>query len=247
MAIIKAFKGVRPKTELAQQVASLPYDVMNTAEAKEMAKGNPYSFLHVSRAEIDLPVGTDEHSQQVYDKAKETFYKMISDGVLAQDGQPLLYIYAQEMNGRKQFGLVACSSIDDYFNDVIKKHELTRPEKEQDRIEHMQTLQAHVGPIFLTYPKNNDIDAIVENVLVYQKPVYDFTADDNIQHRLGNQRKRCNRKHPLHFRAADTIYLYSRWPPPNSFRCKGWSKNARTKPCTYRPGGIQFLSVSFVP
>jgi uncharacterized protein (DUF1015 family) len=182
MAIIKAFKGVRPKTELAQQVASLPYDVMNTAEAKEMAKGNPYSFLHVSRAEIDLPVGTDEHSQQVYDKAKETFYKMISDGVLAQDGQPLLYIYAQEMNGRKQFGLVACSSIDDYFNDVIKKHELTRPEKEQDRIEHMQTLQAHVGPIFLTYPKNNDIDAIVENVLVYQKPVYDFTADDNIQH-----------------------------------------------------------------
>ena len=182
MAIIKAFKGVRPKNELAQQVASLPYDVMNTLEAKEMAKGNPYSFLHVSRAEIDLPAGTDEHSQQVYDKARETFHKMISDGILAQDGQPLLYVYAQEMNGRKQFGLVACSSIDDYFNDVIKKHELTRPEKEQDRIEHMQTLQAHVGPIFLTYPKNMDIDAIVENVVVYQKPVYDFTAEDNIQH-----------------------------------------------------------------
>ena len=182
MAIIKAFKGVRPKIGLAEQVASLPYDVMNTAEAREMAKGNPNSFLHVSRAEIDLPAGTDEHSQQVYDKAKDTFYKMISDGVLFQDEKPCLYIYAQVMNGRRQLGLVASSSIEDYFNDIIKKHELTRPEKEQDRIEHMQTLQAHVGPIFLTYPKNNEVDAIVENVTVYQKPVYDFTSSDNIQH-----------------------------------------------------------------
>ena len=182
MAIIKAFKGVRPKIGLAEQVAALPYDVMNTAEAREMAKGNPNSFLHVSRAEIDFPINTDEHSQQVYDKAKENFYKMINDGVLFQDEQPCLYIYAQVMNGRRQLGLVASSSIDDYFNDVIKKHELTRPEKEQDRIEHMQTLHAHVGPIFLTYPKNNEVDAIVENVIVYQKPVYDFTATDNIQH-----------------------------------------------------------------
>jgi uncharacterized protein (DUF1015 family) len=182
MAIIKAFRGVRPKIGLAEQVASLPYDVMNTAEAREMAKGNPCSFLHVSRAEIDFPVNTDEHSQQVYDKAKENFYKMISDGVLFQDGQPCLYIYAQVMNGRRQLGLVACSSIEDYFNDIIKKHELTRPEKEQDRIEHMQTLHAHVGPIFLTYPKNNEVDAIVENVIVYQKPVYDFKASDDIQH-----------------------------------------------------------------
>lgn len=182
MAIIKAFKAVRPKAGLAEQIASLPYDVMNSAEAKEMAKGNPNSFLHVSRAEIDLPAGTDEHSQQVYDKARETFYKMIADGVLVQDNQPLLYIYAQQMNGRKQYGLVACSSIDDYFNDIIKKHELTRPEKEQDRIEHMQTLHAHVGPIFLTYPKNDSIDTIVNQIVATQKPVYDFTADDNIQH-----------------------------------------------------------------
>ena len=105
MATIRSFKGVRPKTGLAEQVASLPYDVMNTSEAKEMAKGNPDSFLHVSRAEIDLPAETDEHSQQVYDKAKDTFYKMIADGVLMQDEQPLLYIYAQQMNGRKQYGL----------------------------------------------------------------------------------------------------------------------------------------------
>jgi len=182
MAIIKSFKGVRPKIDLAEQVASLPYDVMNTSEAREMALGNPYSFLHVSRAEIDLPAGTDEHSQLVYNKAKETFYKMIADGVLVQDEQPLIYIYAQVMNGRRQLGLVACSSIDDYFNDVIKKHELTRTEKEQDRIEHMQTLQAHVGPIFLTYPKNNSVDAIVNRIVNNQKPVYDFKTSDNIQH-----------------------------------------------------------------
>ena len=122
MAIIKAFKAIRPKIDLADQVASLPYDVMNTAEAKEMAKGNPYSFLHVSRAEIDFPENTDEHSQAVYNKAKENFYKMISDGVLLQDEKPCLYIYAQIMNGRRQIGLVANSSIEDYFNDVIKKH-----------------------------------------------------------------------------------------------------------------------------
>ena len=182
MAVLKSFQGVRPKPGLAEQVASLPYDVMNTAEAREMAKGNPNSFLHVSRAEIDLPAGTDEHSQQVYDRAKENFYKMISDGVLFKEEQACLYIYAQVMNGRRQIGLVASSSIDDYFNDVIKKHELTRPEKELDRIAHMQTLKAHVGPIFLTYPKNNSIDAIVENVIIYQKPAYDFTSVDNIQH-----------------------------------------------------------------
>ncbi len=182
MAIIKSFKGVRPKIGLAEQVASLPYDVMNTEEAREMATGNPLSFLHVSRAEIDFPLNIDEHSQMVYDKAKENFYKMITDGVLLQDEQPCLYIYAQVMNGRRQIGLVASSSIDDYFNDVIKKHELTRPEKEQDRIEHMQTLHAHVGPIFLTYPKNNRIDSILNDVVINSKPVYDFTASDNIQH-----------------------------------------------------------------
>ncbi len=182
MAIIKSFKGVRPKIGLAEQVASLPYDVMNTEEAREMATGNPLSFLHVSRAEIDFPLNIDEHSQMVYDKAKENFYKMITDGVLLQDEQPCLYIYAQVMNGRRQIGLVTSSSIDDYFNDVIKKHELTRPEKEQDRIEHMQTLHAHVGPIFLTYPKNNRIDSILNDVVINSKPVYDFTASDNIQH-----------------------------------------------------------------
>ncbi|MCX6199816.1 MAG: DUF1015 family protein [Bacteroidetes bacterium] len=182
MAIIKPFKAVRPKTEMASQVASLPYDVMNTREAREMANGNPFSFLHVSRAEIDFPENTDEHSQEVYNKAKENFFEFISDGVLFQEDKPLLYIYAQVMAGRRQIGLVASSSMEDYFNDVIKKHEFTRPEKEEDRIRHMETVQAHVGPIFLTYPKNKSVDAIVNDIISSQKPVYDFTAADNVQH-----------------------------------------------------------------
>lgn len=182
MALIKPFKAVRPKTDLASQVASLPYDVMNTREAREMAKGNPFSFLHVSRAEIDFPENTDEHSQEVYNKAKENFFQFISDGVLFQEDKPLLYLYAQVMNGRRQIGLVASSSVEDYFNDVIKKHEFTRPEKEEDRIRHMETVHAHVGPIFLTYPKNKSVDAIVNGIVSAQKPVYDFTATDNVQH-----------------------------------------------------------------
>jgi uncharacterized protein (DUF1015 family) len=182
MAVIKGFKAVRPVQELASQVAALPYDVMNTAEAIAMAKGNPYSFLHVSRAEIDFMGLVDEHSQLVYDKARENFYRMIKEGVLMQDKESLLYIYAQVMNGRRQIGLVACSSVEDYFNDVIKKHELTRPEKEMDRIEHMITLRAHVGPIFLTYAKNVSVDAIINDVITKRNPVYDFVASDKIKH-----------------------------------------------------------------
>ncbi len=182
MAIIKPFEAVRPQNKLAVQVSSLPYDVMNTAEAREMAAGNPNSFLHVSRAEIDFAEGVDEHSQAVYDKARDNFYKMIEDGVLLQEAYPLLYIYSQIMNGRRQTGLVACSSIEDYFNNVIKKHELTRPEKEEDRIRHMETLQAHVGPIFLTYPKNNAVDAIVDEVTEKEEPIYDFLAKDGVKH-----------------------------------------------------------------
>ena len=182
MAIIRPFKSIRPNSETAKQVASLPYDVMNTMEARKLAEGNPLSFLHVSRAEIDFPEGTDEHSQPVYDKAHDNFYQLINDGVLIQDKNPCLYIYELVMNGRSQTGLVACSSVDDYFKDVIKKHELTRPEKEEDRIRHMETLKAHVGPIFLTYPQNKSADDIINEVKVGQKPLYDFEADDKVRH-----------------------------------------------------------------
>lgn len=182
MAIIKPFAAVRPQSNLAAEVSALPYDVMNTAEAREMAAGKPNSFLHVSRAEIDFGGDVDEHSQPVYDKARHNFYRLIETGVLQKEERPLLYIYRQIMNGRSQTGLVASSSIDDYFNDVIKKHELTRPEKEEDRIRHMETLQAHVGPIFLTYPKNNSVDALVNAVTANTTPVYDFVANDQVQH-----------------------------------------------------------------
>lgn len=183
MALIRPFRAVRPQQNLASEVASLPYDVMNTAEAKEMAKGKPNSFLHVSRAEIDLPENTDIHSQAVYQKAKENFDTLLKNGVLFQEEKPCYYIYAQTMNGRTQRGLAACSSIDDYFSDVIKKHEFTRPEKEQDRIEHMKALQAHVGPIFLTFPSNASIAEII-NKTTASAPVYDFTTEDDIRHQL---------------------------------------------------------------
>jgi uncharacterized protein (DUF1015 family) len=181
MAIIKPFEAVRPQPNLAIEVSSLPYDVMNTAEARKMAEGNPKSFLHVSRAEIDFPEGVDEHSQPVYDKARDNFYKMMEDGILFQDAYPFFYVYSQVMEGRRQTGLVASSSIEDYFNDVIKKHELTRPEKEEDRIRHMETLQAHVGPIFLTYPQNASVDEIVDEVM-QEEPVYDILTSDGIKH-----------------------------------------------------------------
>lgn len=182
MAIIQPFSAIRPTEPLATQVASLPYDVMNTAEARLMAQGNPHSFLHVSRAEIDLPEGVDEHSQAVYDKASENFRQLISNGTLFQEENPCYYIYAQTMNGRRQIGLVASSSVEDYFNDVIKKHEFTRPEKEEDRIRHMETLNAHVGPIFLTYPQNNTIDSVVAKIVDHETPLYDFTPEDNVRH-----------------------------------------------------------------
>lgn len=182
MAIIKPFEAVRPKPEHAIEVSSLPYDVMNTAEARKMAEGNPKSFLHVSRAEIDFEEGVDEHTQPVYDKARDNFYKMMEDGILFQDAYPFYYVYSQIMDGRRQTGLVACSNIEDYFNDVIKKHELTRPEKEEDRIRHMETLQAHVGPIFLTYPKHTGVDEIIDSVMQSSEPVYDILTTDGIKH-----------------------------------------------------------------
>ncbi len=183
MAIVKPFKAVRPTPSLAHKVASLPYDVMNTEEAKEMAKGNPYSFLHVSRAEIDLAENIDIHSPEVYAKARQNFDTLIAENTLVQDATPCYYVYALTMQGRVQNGLVACSSIDDYFNDVIKKHEFTRPEKELDRIEHMRAVEAHVGPIFLTYPSHHKIDNLIAAAKT-QTPVYDFVAEDGIKHQV---------------------------------------------------------------
>ena len=183
MAIVKPFQGLRPMPELASKVATLPYDVMSTAEARKMAAGNPISFLHVSRAEIDLTENTDVHTPAVYQKASENFQKFIAGRVLFQDRKPCYYAYAQTMNGRRQLGLVACSSIEDYFHDVIKKHEFTRPEKEQDRIEHMQALQAHVGPVFLTHRPHTALREILK-AISKENALYNFVAEDDVTHEV---------------------------------------------------------------
>ena len=177
MAIFKPFKAVRPLPEYASRVAALPYDVMDSEEARAMVKGNPYSFLHVDKAEVDLPLGTELYSATVYNKAAENLRKLETDGVCSQDRTDCLYIYRQIMDGRSQTGLVGCVSIDDYMNNVIKKHELTRADKEQDRINHVDYCDANTGPIFLTYRDSGEISKTVDEWQKSHEPVYDFVSD----------------------------------------------------------------------
>ncbi|MBS7360316.1 MAG: DUF1015 domain-containing protein [Oscillospiraceae bacterium] len=180
MAVFKPFKALRPTPAFASKVAALPYDVMNSEEAKEMVVGNPYSFLHVDKAEIDLPSGTDLYSDEVYAKAAENLNKLEADGICAMDSTPCFYVYKQVMNGRAQTGLVGCASVDDYIENRIKKHELTRADKEADRIRHVDTCNANTGPIFLCYRNNAKVTAIIDEAKK-DAPVYDFTTDDGIQ------------------------------------------------------------------
>ena len=182
MAVIRQFKAIRPTAEMAEKVAALPYDVVNSEEARAMTADKPYSFLHVDKAEIDLPEGIDIYSPEVYAKAKENLYGMIDKGILVQDEKPMLYIYELTMDGRSQTGLVACTSIDEYMQGIIKKHELTREDKEQDRIRHVDICNANTGPIFLAYRTVDAISEIIERIKK-NAPVYDFTAEDGIKHR----------------------------------------------------------------
>ncbi|EOR24422.1 MULTISPECIES: DUF1015 family protein [Clostridium] len=181
MAIIKPFRGIRPIKELADKIAALPYDVMDSDEAREMVKDNPYSFLHVDKAEIDLPKDIDPYDDRVYDKAKENLDSMIKNRFYIEDEKPNYYIYRQVMKGRSQVGLVGCASIDDYTNNIIKKHELTREDKEIDRINHVYKCEAHTGPIFLTYRENKDISNII-NEWIKREPIYDFKSEDEVCH-----------------------------------------------------------------
>ena len=182
MAVVKAFRAVRPAPDLADKVAALPYDVMNSQEAREMVVGNPYSFLHVDKAEIDLDPGIDLYDTRVYEKARDNLQTMIQNGVFCQDAQACLYIYKQVMNGRSQTGIVGCTAVDDYRNNIIKKHELTRADKEQDRINHVDYCDANTGPIFLTYRAKAEIDSLVSAVMESKAPVYDFVSEDGIGH-----------------------------------------------------------------
>lgn len=182
MAVVRAFKAVRPAPELADKVAALPYDVMDSNEAREMVKGNPYSFLHVDKAEIDLDPSIDLYDKRVYEKSRENLHNMIKEGVFIKDNKACLYIYKQVMKGRAQIGLVGCTSIDDYMNDIIKKHEHTRADKEQDRINHVDYCNANTGPIFLTYRAKKSINDMVNGWISEHKPVYDFVSEDGIGH-----------------------------------------------------------------
>ena len=180
MAIFKPFKALRPTKEFASRVAALPYDVMNSEEAREMVKGNPYSFLHIDKAEIDLPEDTYLYSDEVYAKAKENLVKAEENGVMASDEKPCFYVYSQVMNGREQTGLVGCACVDDYIENRIKKHELTRADKEADRIRHVDTCNANTGPIFLCYKGKNEISDIINKYKALE-PEYDFITTDNVK------------------------------------------------------------------
>lgn len=181
MAIIKPFKGIRPPKNLVEQVASRPYDVLNSEEARKEAEGNEKSLYHIIKPEIDFPAGTDEHDACVYDKAAENFAMFQEKGWLVQDEKEKYYVYAQTMNGRTQYGLVVCAYVDDYMTGKIKKHELTRRDKEEDRMKHVRINNANVEPVFFAYPHKDEIDAIVAEV-VKGDAEYDFVAPDGFGH-----------------------------------------------------------------
>jgi uncharacterized protein (DUF1015 family) len=183
MAIVKPFKGFRPVKELVALIASRPYDVLNSDEARIEARDNPHSFLHVVKPEIDLPVETDHYSDEVYLKGKENLQKLINDGIFNQEPKAVYYIYAQTMWGNTQYGIVGCAAVSDYLGNIIKKHELTRPDKEEDRKNHIRITNFNAEPVFFAYPDNSKIDVIVNG---YTKtiPEYDFTTLDKVRHQL---------------------------------------------------------------
>lgn len=183
MANIRPFRGLRPDPKLASQVASLPYDVMDTHEARQMVQGNPVSFLHVTRSEVDLPEGTDPYDACVYAQARQTLQRFINEGTVIQDKTPCFYIYKQKMGDHVQIGLVAAASVEEYRNGKIKKHELTRADKEQDRVNHVNTTGAQTGPVFLTYRSRPSINEVIARAMA-KTPVYDFTSEDGISHTL---------------------------------------------------------------
>ncbi|HET9551766.1 MAG TPA: DUF1015 domain-containing protein, partial [Anaeromyxobacteraceae bacterium] len=183
MAILRPFRALRPPAALAERVASPPYDVVNTREARALAAGNADSFLRVSRPEIDLPEGTDEHADAVYAQGKKNLDELTRRGVLVPEAGPRFFVYAQKMGNHRQAGLVACASVDEYDRDLVKKHEKTRADKEDDRVRHIDTLSAHDEPVFLTYRARPAIDAAVGEVMA-GRPEYDLVTRDEVEHKL---------------------------------------------------------------
>lgn len=181
MATLKPFAALRPRPDLAARICELPYDVMSSEEARALAEGNPHSFLRVSKPEIDLPPGTDLYSPEVYARGRENFERMIREGWLKQDARPSFYFYRQTMGAHVQTGLVAAASCEEYLQGIIKKHELTRVDKEDDRVRHIETLGSQTGPVFLTYRATDEIDALVSRVTAGE-PAVDFVASDGVRH-----------------------------------------------------------------
>jgi uncharacterized protein (DUF1015 family) len=181
MAILRPFKGLRPPREIVRELASRPYDVLDSMEARLEADGNQYSFLRVVKPELELPENTYPYSEEVYNKAQENFNRFITNGWFKQDTTSNYYIYAQTWRGKTQYGIVGCAAVEDYLNNIIKKHELTRPDKEEDRMKHVRKLNANAEPVFFSYPAVDEIDRIV-NDLTKGAPIYDFVADDGFGH-----------------------------------------------------------------
>ena len=228
MAIIKPFAALRPEPALAPRICELPYDVMSSEEARQVAAGNPLSFLHVSKPEIDLPPGTDVYAPEVYAKGRENFRRLIAEGALRQDAQPHFYLYRQVMGRHSQTGLVAAASCEDYLKGIIKKHELTRPDKEDDRVRHIEALDSQTGPVFLVYRASPALDELVAKQTA-EPPNVDFTAADGVRHtawviadpaqiRLHRSRVR-----------ADALPLHCRRPPSQRRGGAGLSKSARAR------------------
>ena len=224
MVVVRPFKAIRPIKSLASKIASLPYDVMDSEEAREIAKGNPYSFLHIDKAEIDLDTNIDVHDKRVYEKARDNLNKMIKNGEFIQDKEDYFYIYRQIMNGREQVGLVFTASIDDYINNVIKKHEFTRADKEQDRVNHVDYCNANTGPIFLTYRKNVEVSNIIKRY-VEKEAEYDFYSEDGVRQSVWiiNDKKDIEFLMKL-FKTIDSMYIAD-----GHHRCESAAKVAKMR------------------
>jgi uncharacterized protein (DUF1015 family) len=207
MPILKPFKAFRPKPELAEKIASRPYDVLNSEEAKIEAGSNELSFYHVIKPEIDLPANIDIHSQPVYDKAKENLLSLIEKGVLFQDSKPCYYIYAQTMNGKTQYGIVGGASVEDYENNIIKKHELTRPDKEEDRMNHVRYTNFNAEPVFFAFKNHVEIDMIIHDAILLD-PIYNFVSQDGVGHHVWIIENDAKIKRIEYLFANEIDYLY---------------------------------------
>ena len=208
MITFRPFRAIRPCPEVAHAVASRPYDVLDSQEAKEEAAGNSNSFLRVIKPEIDLPDSTDLYSDEVYQKGRETFFEMIAKGTFITDSVPNFYVYRLTMDGRSQTGLVGCCNFEEYYEGKIKKHELTRTAKENDRVRHVETLEANAEPVFFSYRGQKEIDQIVNKVIDSIPPIYDFEADDGIRHELWvSDDASQNEQLSAHFQKLDALYV----------------------------------------